>query len=70
MSIREEDIDYSDIPPIRITEHTKIERAGYKFRKIGERNLARLNQMFRDYDEVKKILARERQKESNHKEQD
>lgn len=65
MSVREEDIDYSDIPPITITEHTKFERVGDKFQKAGERSLARLNQMLRDYDEVKKILARERKKDNN-----
>ena len=56
MSVREEDIDYSDIPPLKITEHTRIERVGDKFRKVAERNLARLNEIFREYDEMKETL--------------
>lgn len=61
MTIREEDIDLSDIPEITIPEGAIIQRAGDKFRKVGERNLAQINKMFRDYGKVKKILARERQ---------
>ena len=70
MSIREEDIDYSDIPPLKITEHTKFERVGEKFRKVRERNAARIVEMFREYNEMKETLAQLQQKESNHKEQD
>ena len=61
MSVREEDIDYSDIPPLKITEHTRFERVGDKFKKAGERNLARLNQILREYHEMKEILGRTEQ---------
>ena len=69
MSIREEDIDYSDIPPLEITEHTRIERVGEKFRKVRERNEAQVVEVFREYHEMKKLLAKLQQKESEHKEQ-
>ncbi|MBQ7732575.1 MAG: hypothetical protein IJT58_00970 [Synergistaceae bacterium] len=44
--IREEDIDYSDIPPI--SDNAIITPIGQKFIEMGKRNLAKLNQMLRE----------------------
>ena len=61
MSVREEDIDYSDIPPIQEADYAKFRPVGDKFKKAGERSLARLNQILREYQEMKEILGRTEQ---------
>ena len=41
-SIREEDIDYSDIPPL--SDNVIVTPIGHKFIEMGRRNLERMNQ--------------------------
>ena len=53
MSVREEDIDYSDIPPLEIKEGMVIKRIGNKYREAGKRNLAFINKLIREHEERK-----------------
>ncbi len=44
--LREEDIDYSDIPPIG--DNVIVTPMGHRFMEMRKRNLAKLNQMLRE----------------------
>ena len=45
MDFKDEDIDYSDIPPLSDEAIAHAARVGDKFIKMGERNLAMLNKL-------------------------
>ena len=45
LAIRDEDIDYSDIPPLREEDLARATRVGDRFIKMGQKNLAILNAM-------------------------
>ena len=45
MDFKDEDIDYSDIPPLSDEAIAHAVRVGDKFIKMGERNLAMLNKL-------------------------
>ena len=51
MSVRDEDIDYSDIPPLELREGVRIVPVGNKFREMAKRNLAALNKLLRESEE-------------------
>ena len=44
-SIRDEDIDYSDIPPL--SDNVVVTPIGWKFIEMGKRNLERINEEIR-----------------------
>ena len=46
--IRDEDIDYSDIPPLTEEDFARGTRVGDRFIKMGQRNLAILNAMLNE----------------------
>ena len=48
--LREEDIDYSDIPPM--SDNAIITPIGQKFVEMRKRNLAKLNQMLREQEQA------------------
>ncbi len=48
MSVSDEDIDYSDIPPIELREGVRVVPVGNKFREMAKRNLAALNNLLRE----------------------
>ena len=50
-TIREEDIDCSDIPEITIPEGMPVPRLGSKFRDMQRRNLELLNKLLRENEE-------------------
>ena len=47
MDIKDEDIDYSDIPPVSDEALAHATRVGDKFIKMGKRNMAILNELLR-----------------------
>ena len=47
MNIKDEDIDYSDIPPVSDEALAHATRVGDKFIKMGKRNMAILNELLR-----------------------
>ena len=51
MSVSEEDIDYSDIPPIELREGVRVVPVGNKFREMAKRNLAAFNRLLRESEE-------------------
>lgn len=50
-SIRDEDIDYSDIPELTDEQLAKFRPVGDKFRKMAERNMAYLNKIVQEHEE-------------------
>lgn len=50
-SVREEDIDYSDIPELTDEELAQFKPVGDRYRKMAERNLAYLNMVIREHEE-------------------
>ena len=50
-TIREEDIDCSDIPEITIPKGMPVPRLGDKFRDMQRRNLEALNRLLRESEE-------------------
>ena len=56
MSVREEDIDYSDIPPLELREGIRMMRAGNKFKEMGKRNLAALNKLLHESEDRRTAL--------------
>ena len=55
MSVRDEDIDYSDIPPLELREGVRIVPVGNKFREMAKRNLAALNKLLRESEERRAV---------------
>ena len=51
MSVSEEDIDYSDIPPLELREGVRVVPVGNKFREMAKRNLAALNKLLKESEE-------------------
>ena len=51
MSVRDEDIYYSDIPPLELREGVRIVPVGNKFREMAKRNLVALNKLLRESEE-------------------
>ena len=50
-SVREEDIDYSDIPELTDEQLAQFRPVGDKFRKMAERNIIYLNKIIREHEE-------------------
>ncbi|MBQ7732571.1 MAG: hypothetical protein IJT58_00950 [Synergistaceae bacterium] len=51
MAVRDEDIDFSDIPEATAADLARAVPVGDRFKEMGRRNIAFLNKLFREYDE-------------------
>ncbi len=50
-SVKEEDIDYSDIPELTDEQLAQFRPVGDRFRKMAERNMIYLNKIIREHEE-------------------
>ena len=50
-SVKEEDIDYSDIPKLTDEQLAQFRPVGDRFRKMAERNMIYLNKIIREHEE-------------------
>ena len=48
MSVRDEDIDYSDIPPLELREGIRVVPVGNKFKDMAKRNMEAFNRLIRE----------------------
>ena len=51
MQVRDEDIDFSDIPEATPEDLARAVPVGDMFKEMGRRNLAFINKLLREYDE-------------------
>lgn len=53
MSVSEEDIDYSDIPPLELREGVRVVPVGNKFKEMSIRNCNTVMRLLRELEEIK-----------------
>ena len=57
MSVRDEDIDYSDIPPLELREGVRIVPVGNKFKEMAIRNSNTVIRLLKELEELRALRA-------------
>ena len=53
MSVSEEDIDYSDIPPLELREGVRVVPVGNKFKEMAIRNCNTVMRLLKELEELR-----------------